>query len=51
MYPKGYWNEYLQLTGQQIPELIKQFDFSERAISLEYLTKSSAVYSSNIEGE
>ena len=47
---KTYFNEYLQIIGRQIPDLIKQFDFSEHAVDLDYLTKCSAVYSSNIEG-
>ncbi|MDR3366490.1 MAG: Fic family protein [Prevotellaceae bacterium] len=47
---KKYFNEYLQIIGQQIPDLIRQFDFSEQAVSFDYLTMSSAVYSSNIEG-
>ncbi|MDR2424338.1 MAG: Fic family protein [Prevotellaceae bacterium] len=47
---KKYFSEYYQIIGQQIPELIRQFDFSEHTVSLEYLTKASAVYSSNIEG-
>lgn len=36
--------------GHTIPTRIEQFDFSETAGNFEYLTKSSAVYSSNIEG-
>jgi Fic family protein len=47
---KRYFSEYSQIIGQQIPELIKEFDFSEHAVGLDYLTKASAVYSSNIEG-
>jgi Fic family protein len=47
---KTYFNGFLQIIGQQIPDLIKQFDFSKHAVSLDYLTKCSAVYSSNIEG-
>lgn len=43
--------ELFQLSiGSQIPELIKGFDFSGSRSEFEYLTKSSAVYSSNIEG-
>jgi Fic family protein len=43
--------ELFQLSiGSQIPALIKGFDFSENRGEFEYLTKSSAVYSSNIEG-
>ena len=47
---KKYFDKYMQIIGQQIPDLIEQFDFSEMTISLDYLTKASAVYSSNIEG-
>jgi len=36
--------------GNYLPELIKDFDFSENQVAFEYLTKSSSVYSSNIEG-
>lgn len=47
---KKYLPEYVQLIGHQIPELISSFDFSEKSGGFDYLTKSSAVYSSNIEG-
>lgn len=47
---RKYFKEYCQIIGQQIPELIKRFDFSEHTVSFDYLTKSAAVYSSNIEG-
>jgi Fic family protein len=47
---KKYFPEYTQRTGFRISGLIRQFDFSERTADLDYLTKSSAVYSSNIEG-
>ncbi len=47
---KKYFNTYLQVIGNQIPSLIQQYDFSEASGTFDYLTKSSAVYSSNIEG-
>jgi Fic family protein len=47
---KKHFDKYLQTVGQEISFLIKQFDFSKHAVSLDYLTKVSAVYSSNIEG-
>ena len=50
MTDKKYFKEYLQTIGQQIPDLIKQFNFSKQSVNLDYLTKASAVYSSNIEG-
>lgn len=47
---KKYFDTYNKSIGEEIPKLIKDFDFSENAGEFEYLTKSSAVYSSNIEG-
>ncbi|MCW3804808.1 Fic family protein [Plebeiibacterium marinum] len=47
---RKYLNAYLQSTGKEISTLIEEFDFSEDKGGFEYLTKSSAVYSSNIEG-
>lgn len=47
---RKYFDAYFQSIGQEIPELINNFDFSENSGGFEYLTKSSAVYSSNIEG-
>lgn len=47
---KKYLDTYIQTIGNKIPELIQDFDFSESKRNFEYLTKSSAVYSSNIEG-
>ncbi|NQU54768.1 MAG: Fic family protein [Bacteroidetes bacterium] len=47
---RKYFAEYLKSIGNRIPELIKNFDFSESKGGFEYLTKASAVYSSNIEG-
>ncbi len=45
-----YLETYKQLIGNEIPELIMNFNFSENQGNFDYLTKSSAVYSSNIEG-
>ena len=45
-----YLKEYLSAIGNRIPEGITAFDFSERRNNFSYLTKASAVYSSNIEG-
>jgi len=47
---KKYLDEYLSLIGKNIPNLIKEYDFSAEKGSFEYLTKAAAVYSSNIEG-
>jgi len=47
---RKYLDNYQKSIGIEIPKLIKDFDFSENRGGFEYLTKSSAVYSSNIEG-
>ena len=47
---KKYFAEYSKLIGSQILDLISNFDFSESSGGFDYLTKASAVYSSNIEG-
>lgn len=47
---RKYLYEYSDKIGNQIPELVNKFDFSETKNDFEYLTKASAVYSSNIEG-
>ncbi len=47
---RKYLDDYRELIGSVIPNLIKDFDFSESRGGFDYLTKSSAVYSSNIEG-
>lgn len=47
---KSYLEAYLQSIGNKIPALIQNYDFSEEKGGFDYLTKSSAVYSSNIEG-
>lgn len=45
-----YYNQYLDSIGKRISELVKSYDFSEENGDFDYLTKASAVYSSNIEG-
>ena len=47
---KKYFDKYLIQIGNEIPDLIKKYDFSENSGGFDYLTKASAVYSSNIEG-
>ena len=47
---RKYLDTYKELIGNEVPKWIKDFDFSENRGGFEYLTKSSAVYSSNIEG-
>ncbi|NJM14375.1 MAG: Fic family protein [Bacteroidales bacterium] len=47
---RKYLDAYKKSIGNEIPALIGNFDFSENRGRFEYLTKSSAVYSSNIEG-
>lgn len=47
---RKYLNAYTQTIGHEIPGLIQNFDFSEHIRKFDFLTKSSAVYSSNIEG-
>ncbi len=47
---RKYFDIYKEEIGNEISCLIKNFDFSEDSGEFEYLTKSSAVYSSNIEG-
>jgi len=47
---RKYLAPYSQTIGTQIEDLLTQFDFSEANGQFEYLTKASAVYSSNIEG-
>ncbi len=47
---KTYFNKYNELIGNKIPDLLNDFNFAETNASLGYSTKSSAVYSSNIEG-
>lgn len=47
---KKYYEAYLEKIGSQIETLLNDFDFSKEKGDFEYLTKASAVYSSNIEG-
>jgi len=47
---RKYLDQFKEVIGNEIPGLIADFDFSEKRGGFEYLTKSSAVYSSNIEG-
>ncbi len=47
---RKYLDSYIKSIGKEIPNLIDGFDFSENRVKLDYQTKSSAVYSSNIEG-
>ncbi|MDP3444506.1 MAG: Fic family protein, partial [Ignavibacteria bacterium] len=47
---RKYLDGYIKSIGNEIPMLISGIDFSENREEFEYLTKSSAVYSSNIEG-
>ena len=45
-----YFDKYHKKIGNQINSIIDKFDFSDKHGNFEYLTKSSAIYSSNIEG-
>jgi Fic family protein len=47
---RKYLDIYNKSIGKEIPRLINGFDFSENRGGFGYLTKSSAIYSSNIEG-
>lgn len=47
---RKYFTLYEHSIGREIPNLIAQFDFSDNRGDVDYLTKASAVYSSNIEG-
>ncbi len=47
---RKYIDTYTKSIGDKIPKLIQVFNFSDDNNEFEYLTKSSAVYSSNIEG-
>ena len=47
---RKYIDAYIQTIGHEIPKLIQHFNFSENNRDFDYLTRSSAVYSSNIEG-
>ncbi|NOU18789.1 MAG: Fic family protein [Bacteroidales bacterium] len=45
-----YFNQYNDLAGNQIDKFIVSFDYAEKSTDLGYKTQTSAVYSSNIEG-
>jgi Fic family protein len=47
---KKYFEKYLSVIGNEIPKLIEEFPFAERTADFSFLTKASAVFSSNIEG-
>lgn len=47
---RKYLDNFKSVIGDEIPALIAHCDFSENQGTFDYLTKSSAVYSSNIEG-
>lgn len=47
---RKYFDPYVALIGNRIPELVSDFDFTARRGDLDFLTTASAVYSSNIEG-
>lgn len=47
---RKYLKKYIDLIGQEIPSLIGNHDFLKDKGGFEYITKSSAVFSSNIEG-
>ncbi len=47
---RKYFDAYQKSVGNEIPPLIRDFDFSENRGGFGYMTKASAVYSSNIEG-
>lgn len=47
---RKYLDTYIQAIGHEIPGIIQKFDFTENNRGFDYFTKSSAVYSSNIEG-
>jgi len=47
---KKHYKKYIDIKGKEIPNLIEQYDFTSKSGNFSYLTKASAVYSSNIEG-
>ncbi len=47
---RKYLSQYSKIIGTKISNLIVNFDFSENKGGFDYLTKASAIYSSNIEG-
>ena len=47
---KKYYSKYQELVGKDVLKLLADFDFSDANDRFEYLTKSSCLYSSKIEG-
>lgn len=47
---RKYLDLFIKSIGHEIPILIRNYNFSESQGGFDYLTKSSAIYSSNIEG-
>lgn len=47
---RNYVSQFSKVIGSQIADLVENFDFSESNGGFDYMTKASAVYSSNIEG-
>lgn len=47
---KLLFSEYEEIIGSSIPKLLNEYDFSAKNGEFDYLTKASAVFSSNIEG-
>lgn len=47
---RNYLTTYKKSIGNEISQWIREFDFPSNRDGFEYLTKASAVYSSNIEG-
>ena len=45
-----YFEEYKAVIGKDIKKLVENYEFKESSIDLKYRIKTSAVYSSNIEG-
>lgn len=47
---KDYFPLFYDKVGYKIKNLVEKHDFSDKVVSFDYLTQSSAVFSSNIEG-
>lgn len=47
---KKHFTQYNSQLNIQLNKLVKQFNFDEKKIDLHYFTQTSAIYSSNIEG-
>ncbi len=47
---KKYYDKYYKTIGKSIPDLLDRFNFASENEDFLFLTKASAVYSSNIEG-